>query len=192
MSSLQIGNGNWAVKEDNLLGFRYDETEGVFFPREMTFGRASDGTRVNPDGLIERVPYNLLQQSNSFDTTWTAARLSSLTSGQSGYDGSNNAWSIIPNTSNDDDKIYQSIAQTGVITFSVYAKANGYNGLALVSSNANSGKFFNLSNGTLGNDFNSSPIDSTITEIGNGWYRCEVVFNVSAGNFFTIYESFLS
>ena len=50
---IQIGNGNWAVKEDNLLGFRYDETEGVYFPREMTFGRACDATRVNPDGLIE-------------------------------------------------------------------------------------------------------------------------------------------
>ena len=38
-------------------------------------------------------------------------------------------------------------------------------------------------------NFNSSPIDSTITEVSNGWYRCEVVFNVSAGNFFTIYVS---
>jgi hypothetical protein len=108
---------------------------------------------------------------------------------KSGYDGSSDAWSVIPNTANDDHKIYQSISQTGVVTFSVYAKANGYNGLALVSSNTNNGKFFNLSNGTLGNDFNSSPIDSTITEVSNGWYRCEVVFNVSAGNFFTIYVS---
>ena len=157
--------------------------------QDFTFSRGTEATRVNSAGLIEKARTNFLLQSNTFDTTWTNARLSSLTSGQSGYDGSNDAWSVVPNTANDDHKIYQSVSQTGVITFSVYAKANGYNGLALVSSNTNNGKFFNLSNGTLGNDFNSSPIDSTITEIGNGWYRCEVVFNVSAGNFFTIYVS---
>jgi hypothetical protein len=158
---------------------------------DFTFSRGSNlaATRVNSEGLIEKGRENLLLQSNQFDTTWTTTRLSGLTSGQSGYDGSSDAWSVIPNTANDDHKIYQSISQTGVVTFSVYAKANGYNGLALVSSNTNNGKFFNLSNGTLGNDFNSSPIDSTITEVSNGWYRCEVVFNVSAGNFFTIYVS---
>ena len=158
---------------------------------DFTFTRGSNlsATRVNEAQLIEKGRENVLLQSNQFDTTWTTARLSGLTSGQSGYDGSSDAWSVIPNTANDDHKIYQSISQTGVVTFSVYAKANGYNGLALVSSNTNNGKFFNLSNGTLGNDFNSSPIDSTITEVSNGWYRCEVVFNVSVGNFFTIYVS---
>jgi hypothetical protein len=173
-----------ATKEGKVYSAIPDTGDG-----DMTFSRGSAATRVNSAGLIEKERGNLLLQSNTFDTTWTNARLTTLSDGQSGYDGLNDAWSVVPNTANDDHKIYQSVAQTGVITFSVYAKANGYNGLALVSSNTNNGKFFNLSNGTLGNDFNSSPIDSTITEVSNGWYRCEVVFNVSAGNFFTIYVS---
>jgi hypothetical protein len=182
-SLIQIPSG---YKDGTLYSAKPINGDGDF-----TFSRGSNlaATRVNSEGLIEKGRENLLLQSNQFDTTWTTTRLSGLTSGQSGYDGSSDAWSVIPNTANDDHKIYQSISQTGVVTFSVYAKANGYNGLALVSSNTNNGKFFNLSNGTLGNDFNSSPIDSTITEVSNGWYRCEVVFNVSAGNFFTIYVS---
>ena len=182
-SLIQIPSG---YKDGTLYSAKPINGDGDF-----TFSRGSNlaATRVNSEGLIEKGRENVLLQSNTFDTTWTTTRLSGLTSGQSGYDGSSDAWSVIPNTANDDHKIYQSISQTGVVTFSVYAKANGYNGLALVSSNTNNGKFFNLSNGTLGNDFNSSPIDSTITEVSNGWYRCEVVFNVSAGNFFTIYVS---
>jgi hypothetical protein len=58
---------------------------------ELTFTRASNATRVGPDGLIEKVRTNLLLQSNSFDTTWTAQN-ATLTSGQSGYDGSSDAW----------------------------------------------------------------------------------------------------
>jgi hypothetical protein len=35
---------------------------------------------------------NLLLQSNTFSTTWFAGRTISVTGGQSGYDGSSDAW----------------------------------------------------------------------------------------------------
>ena len=38
---------------------------------DLTFSRASNATRVNSSGLVEKVRTNLLLQSNSFDTTWT-------------------------------------------------------------------------------------------------------------------------
>jgi hypothetical protein len=56
--SLVIGNGNWAVKSDSLLG--YKTIDGKYYPREFTFTRATTGTRVNEAGLVEVVPYNLL------------------------------------------------------------------------------------------------------------------------------------
>ena len=51
--SLQIGNSNWAIKEDNLLGYSTAGTR--FLPQPITMTRASAGTRVNSSGLIETV-----------------------------------------------------------------------------------------------------------------------------------------
>jgi len=51
--SLQIGNSNWAIKEDNLLGYSTAGTR--FVPQPITMTRATLGTRVNPSGLVEDV-----------------------------------------------------------------------------------------------------------------------------------------
>jgi len=51
--SLQIGNSNWAIKESNLLGYSTAGTK--FLPQPITMTRASAGTRVNPQGLVETV-----------------------------------------------------------------------------------------------------------------------------------------
>jgi hypothetical protein len=51
--SLQIGNSNWAIKEDDLLGYSTVGTN--YLPKPMTMTRASAGTRVNPQGLVETV-----------------------------------------------------------------------------------------------------------------------------------------
>ena len=51
--SLQIGNSNWAIKEDNLLGYSTAGTK--FLPQPITMTRASAGTRVNSSGLVETV-----------------------------------------------------------------------------------------------------------------------------------------
>ena len=51
--SLQIGNSNWAIKEDNLLGYSTAGTR--FVPQPITMTRESAGTRVNSSGLVETV-----------------------------------------------------------------------------------------------------------------------------------------
>jgi len=51
--SLQIGNGKWAIKEDNLLG--YSKAGTRFVPEPITMTRESAGTRVNSSGLVETV-----------------------------------------------------------------------------------------------------------------------------------------
>ena len=51
--SLQIGNSNWAIKEDNLLGYSTVGTN--YLPKPMTMTRESAGTRVNSSGLVETV-----------------------------------------------------------------------------------------------------------------------------------------
>ena len=51
--SLQIGNSIWAIKEDDLLGYSTVGTN--YLPKPITMTRASAGTRVNPQGLVETV-----------------------------------------------------------------------------------------------------------------------------------------
>ena len=51
--SLEIGNSNWAIKEGELLG--YNRVGNDYLPVPITMTRASAGTRVNPEGLVEDV-----------------------------------------------------------------------------------------------------------------------------------------
>ena len=139
---------------------------------DFTFTRASSATRVNEQGLIEKERENLLLQSNSFDTTWAKSN-ASLTSGQSGYDGTNNAYKLVSNTSNAGHRVFQAQVQTGVLTFSIYAKSAGYN-FMFVYINGKSA-YFDLSSGAVGTT--SGLIDSDISSAGNGYYRCSITFS---------------
>ena len=51
--TLNLGNGNWATKEDSLLA--YNSENGNFKPLAFNFTRASSATVVNKAGLIETV-----------------------------------------------------------------------------------------------------------------------------------------
>lgn len=140
---------------------------------QLDFTRASTATRIGSDGKIEKTRTNLLLQSNSFDTTWSKTR-SSVVSGQSGYDGTNNAWGFVDTTDNNTHLMVQSFGYgPSISTFSIYAKAGAVNFLA-IRFEGNTGVdygYFNLSNGTVAT-FDVDYVTATITSIGNGWYRC--------------------
>ena len=144
---------------------------------DFTFSRGSNlaATRVGPTGLIEKGRENLLLQSNQFDTTWVKTSSITLTSGQSGYDGTNNAW-LLERIGTGGQRLFQNISSSGVQTFSVYAKANVGDWLLLYiyTSGGDYTQWYNLSNGSLG--ASGVNIDASIESIGNGWYRCSVIF----------------
>jgi hypothetical protein len=52
-NTLNLGNGNWATKEDSLLA--YNSENGNYKPLPFDFTRASSATVVNKDALIETV-----------------------------------------------------------------------------------------------------------------------------------------
>ena len=143
---------------------------------DFTFSRGSNlsATRVNASQLIEKGRENLLLQSNQFDTTWTNVNTTE-TSGQSGYDGSNDAWLLSKSAAS--ARIEQSVSQSGVLTFSVFAKAGTLNWIRLNVDTA--WAFYDLANGVVGSDINNI-IDHNIYDIGGGWYRCELVINLTA------------
>ena len=50
--SIQLGtDGNWAIKEDNLLAYKKDGDR--FFNKEFDFTRGSLATSVDKDGIIK-------------------------------------------------------------------------------------------------------------------------------------------
>jgi len=98
---------------------------------DLSFTRASDGTRINSAGLVEVVPWNLVQQSNVFNTTWTIGVNTTVTSGFSDPFGGSNAWRLtMPNTTG--TFLQQAFTFDAVpYTFSVWAKSNGNTNLTL-------------------------------------------------------------
>jgi len=146
---------------------------------ELTFSRGSDieATRVNANGYIEKAKVNLLLQSNTFSTTWANFNTTE-TGGQSGYDGSNDAW-LLQNTAAS-GSIRQTISSSGVQTYSFYAKAGTTDWVAAYVATGGSIPycFFDLTNGVKGATQNNV-IDSSITAVGGGWYRIALAFNTT-------------
>ena len=149
---------------------------------DFTFSRSTAATRVNADGNIEKETQNLLLQSNSYNTTWSGFNGAS---GQAGYDGTNNAWRY------DSDSSVLRLQQvginfSGVHTFSFYAKYVDAQWFALqIAGTTNESAWFDIQNGTLGST--SSAVDSSITSVGGGWYRCSVTGSASNQNRVRLY-----
>jgi len=161
------------VKESKLYSIKPTNGDGDF-----TFSRGTDtATRVNASGLIEKERSNQLLQSNSFDTTWVSFNATE-TSGQSGYDGSNDAWLLQITAAS--GSIRQTISASGVQTYSFYAKAGTTDWVAAYVATGGSAPycFFDLTNGVKGATQNNV-IDSSITDVGGGWYRIALVFNTT-------------
>ena len=153
---------------------------------DLTFTRASTATRVNESGLIEGVRTNLILQSNTFNTTWTTSN-ASVTSGQAGYDGTNNAWLLSKSAAN--GYISQSPASSGSETISVYAKAGTDNWLHILIRDTSSGFFggyWDLQNGVVGLAVGGT---LKIESVGGGWYRCSASFVKSTSNYYRIYPA---
>ena len=143
---------------------------------DFTFSRSTAATRVNADGNIEKETQNLLLQSNSFDTTWGNSSTTE-TSGQSGYDGTNNAWLLSKSAAS--GYIVQFVSVSGVQTFSVYVKANASTwGLLQCIGGSNPYAYFNLDTGVVGS-IGGGTISSSIEDVGGDWYRISMIHNTT-------------
>ena len=142
---------------------------------DFTFSRGSNlaATRVGPTGLIEKGRENLLTYSNDFsNAAWIQS--GTITSGQSGYDGTNNAWKF--ENPSITSSMYQPNTNSGVQTISAYFKKNATYGVrffAFGSSNANT--FFDLNNGVVVAQNNT--IDASVEPVGADWFRCSMTIN---------------
>ena len=209
-ASLKLGGGNWGVKEDSLLG--YNDENGNYKPIPFDFSRASIGTRVNRDGLIETVQdnipridfsdgegslllepqrTNLVTYSEQFEN-WTPENANVTTNATISPDGYLTADAIIEDTSNADHNRAQGILLTAAsYTGSVFLKKYNTTWCAVYIYNPSGGKgirhWINLDTLTAGT---SAAIGSGITaplmltDYGNGWVRASITFTADASGWY--------
>jgi hypothetical protein len=125
--------------------------------------------------LVEEQRTNLITYSEQFDNAaWTKEDLTVTANAATAPDGTVTADLILPNTSSADHSIFEYKGGSSSQTFSVYAKAGGYNYIFVGYNNnsASEGVFFDLSAGTVSQ--NTSGLVASISNAGNGWYRCSV------------------
>jgi hypothetical protein len=146
---------------------------------DLSFTRASNGTRINSAGLVEVTPWNLLEQSENFDNAyWFKARMSITANSTAAPNGTLTADSFVENSTNDSHPLYTispAVIQGLVYTISVYLKKGSRNYFNITPIAGNS-VFFDLNNGT------ATGTGASIESVGNGWYRCIATYTASSTN----------
>ena len=146
---------------------------------DMSFTRASDGTRINSDGLVENTPWNLLQYSEQFNNAVYTTSNATITSNSiTAPNDTLTADTITSTTIGSEARTRQTITQLGnsVYSLSCYAKKGNVDWFILrnlaVNSAGGSRAWFNLNTGAVGTT--NSGVSATIQNVGNGWYRCTI------------------
>jgi len=150
---------------------------------DLSFTRASNGTRINSAGLVEVTPWNLLQNSEDFSVqVFVNATIGSNVI--TAPNGTTTADSLIEDSVNGAHAVYNFASITfvaGVYTLSCYAKKGTrdwlrfqfYDGIGTSPS-----VWVNVNTGVLGTT--ESPATSTITSVGNGWYRISITTTMAS------------
>ena len=199
-STLKLGNGNWGVKEDSLLA--YSDKNNNFLPFPFDFSRASSATVVNKAGLIETVQSgisridfkddangalllepqstNLITQSEDFSNgSWNKLNVSILSNQITSPNGDINADKITDNTNNARHGLFLIGSWVSGVesVCSVYVKKGTKSKFVIGSTSNAQGSFFNLDTESI---INTGSFVGSIVSVGNGWYRCSVVFTAPA------------
>ena len=166
-------------KEDTVYSVVPSDGSG-----DLSFTRASNGTRVNSAGLVEVCPWNLVQQSETFDNGYWSKQNGTITTNAITAPNGTTTGDLFTITNNSGG-VEKTIVSSGTsftfipntqYTFSCYFKKGSidYNFRMLMydgSTVTNSGTI-NL----------TTPSSSTVSyeDVGNGWYRFYHTFTSSA------------
>jgi hypothetical protein len=141
---------------------------------DLQFTRASNATRVNSAGLIEKVRTNVVLYSQDFsNANWLVGSVTKTT-GQSDPNGGTTGV-LITSTNTSGAYFYQTT--TGAGCMSVYAKAGTRTNFSIINGLFNNGAGFNLSTQTV--TVAGAGSLAKIESVGGGWYRCSVYVSSS-------------
>ena len=192
--SIQLGtDGNWAIKEDNLLA--YKKLGSKFFNREFDFSRGTTATFVGEDGLIQESAIDVPRIDFADDTTghlllepqstnlvtysedfsgWLKYRLVASSTTITNPEGLSGAYLLSQNIGDTNAGV---VAVSGTIssinrTFTVYVKKGSTDWMRLSTNSVPKNTWFNINDGTVG----VTNVDhiATISDVSNGWFRVSV------------------
>jgi len=177
---VKLGEGNWAVKDGNLLAAK--ETNGRFKNAEFTVTRGTDATYVGKDGLIKTASfYNILPYSEDFSqSAWQKSNITLTPNSITSPDGILNAYKLTKPTSSQPRLFELSVyPTTGVHTFtSFYKNLDGDSVLIRLDAGNNTANCnVDLTTNTLVNS-GANIISSNITQLSDGWIRVSVTANI--------------
>ena len=165
---------------------------------DLSFTRASNGTRINSAGLVEDVPWNFVQNSENFDAVWTKYNGATVTTNAIvAPNGTTTADLLIAGAS---QEVYSAnmpkVAEELYYTFSCYAKLYNTNVFKMTASDFSTSGVdasFNLStlSATYVTGATWSNSSASIESVGNGWYKCILTSKSPAttGLYLSLYTS---
>ena len=174
-----------------------DPETGTWVPKQYTGTYGTNGfylpfrdnTTTGALGFNYANTGNKVTYSEQFDNAaWIKSGVTVTANATTAPDSTTTADKIIPSTTPGVDHIiYQSpTIAGGVYTLSVYAKAAGYNFIALRGDDTTVAHIqtFDLANGVvnrLEGQYTNAITSATMTPAGNGWYRCSITFTATGG-----------
>jgi hypothetical protein len=164
---------------------------------DMSVVRATTATRVNSAGLVELVPYNLVQYSEQFDNAaWDKANATITANSVASPSGIQDADTLTTtSTTVENYTRFGTFSILGNVgssyTTSVYAKKGSGTFLRIRNLFVNNGgsdgnAWFDLTNGSVGTIQSSQT--ATIEDAGNGWWRCSLTGVVGSSNNFNFID----
>ena len=127
------------------------------------------------------VTTNLATYSEQFNNaTWNPSEVTVTTEAGVAPDGTTTADKITPSTNSTTNHWLFQSHSTANHTYSVFAKPDGYdfiNIILWVAGTTSQGVQFNVSTGAIVTSQNAT---GTITDAGNGWYRCSIIPTTSS------------
>lgn len=158
-------------KEDTVYSVVPSDGSG-----DLSFTRASNGTRVNSQGLVEVVPWNLVQNSENFGIN-AVVNITIGSNVTTAPNGTTTADSMIEDSANDLHAVYNFGAMTyvaGVYSLSCYVKKGirDWVRIQFYDGTNTQSVWANVNTGVLGTVV--SPATASIESVGNGWYRISI------------------
>ena len=150
----------------------------------VTFTRASSGTFVGSDGVLQTAVTNLLLRSEEFETTWTTTRASVSSDLIASPSGTTTADKLVEDTTATSTHFVQqsvSVTTGTAYAFSLFAKAGERNFVQLVLNGqfaAVISAIFDLSTGAVGIT-TGTPVTSAVL-LSDGWWRLSITATANA------------
>ena len=182
-----IGEDNPALVFDFASEFYRNRSAPSTFNDSLTYTGASAKTMVDSDGLLKWAPHNSLVGNSEDLSAWSLLGATVAANSAVAPNGTTTASLVTQNGASSAHFIYEGgygsyIGEPRI--FVVFAKPNGSDWIQVFSGGqlgTNNWANFNITTGSTGN-YGSETSALSITNVGNGWYRCACTFQNSGGS----------